>query len=523
MGIQGLMKLIHDEAPGAIKKQSMDNLTGRKVAIDASMAMYQFLIAVQTSRQNGGAATVLTNESGEVTSHIQGMFNRTIKMLTSGVKPVYVFDGRPPSMKGNELAKRIARREKAEKQLQVAMESDNVGDIEKFSSRLVKVTRQHNEDCKRLLRLMGVPYVDAPCEAEAQCAELAKKGKVYATATEDMDALTFRTPKLLRKMTFSQSKEEKEPIMEIDVEQVLVGFELTYEQFVDLCILCGCDYCTSIKGIGPKTALKLIKQFKSIEGVVAHLKKDKKYVIPLDWNTQKVSKVEFEKAEKEMEAETIAANEKEIETDGVMEQQHLDQSIASSSSSSSVEAVATAATAALDEEEDGLNYEQPEEEEAVIEDDSVVIESVDDTNSNNVNDSDVIIIGDAMLNEEDYITIEPLYAQARQLFLVSDVTKAEDIDIKWGEPNEIELREFLVGQMGFNVDRVNGAIKRLVDAQKKKSQKRLDSFFAPAASSTSSTAVSNALKRKAEEAKGGKGKAANASAKKSTSFSGKKR
>jgi flap endonuclease-1 len=68
----------------------------------------------------------------------------------------------------------------------------------------VKVGKSHNDDCKELLRLMGVPVVNAPCEAEAQCAELARKNRVYATATEDMDALTFKTPKLLRKLTFSQ-------------------------------------------------------------------------------------------------------------------------------------------------------------------------------------------------------------------------------------------------------------------------------------------------------------------------------
>ena len=103
---------------------------------------------------------------------------------------------------------------------------------------------------------MGVPVITAPCEAEAQCAELAKKKKVYATATEDMDALTFRTPKLVRRLTFSQgggSKDKQQPILELDLETVLQGLELTYEQFVDLCILCGCDYCSTIKGVGPKT------------------------------------------------------------------------------------------------------------------------------------------------------------------------------------------------------------------------------------------------------------------------------
>ena len=175
--------------------------------------------------------------------------------LASIFVQVYVFDGKPPQLKGGELAKRLAKRAKAEADLAAAKEAGQTDDIDRFSRRLVKCTRQHNEDCKTLLRLMGVPVVDAPCEAEAQCAELAKNGKVFGVATEDMDALTFA--KLLRKMTFSGAKQ---PIIEIDFQMVLTGLDLSYAQFVDLCILCGCDYTASIKGIGPKTALKLIKQ-----------------------------------------------------------------------------------------------------------------------------------------------------------------------------------------------------------------------------------------------------------------------
>lgn len=152
MGIQGLMKLITEECPGCVKEQELDNFTGRRIAIDASMAMYQFLIAVR-QMGSGGNSTQLTNEAGEVTSHIQGMFNRTIRLMSSGIKPVYVFDGKPPQMKGGELAKRMARRAKAESELAAAKDSGDAEEVDKYSRRLVKVTKQHNEDCKQLLRL----------------------------------------------------------------------------------------------------------------------------------------------------------------------------------------------------------------------------------------------------------------------------------------------------------------------------------------------------------------------------------
>ena len=143
MGIHGLMKLLTEECPGAIKEQEMENFNGRKVAIDASMAIYQFMIAIRTASQGGGGVSMnLTNDAGEVTSHIQGMFSRTIKMLTSGVKPCYVFDGKPPTMKGGELAKRSAKRAQAEAELAAAQESDANDLVDKFSKRLVKVCHQ---------------------------------------------------------------------------------------------------------------------------------------------------------------------------------------------------------------------------------------------------------------------------------------------------------------------------------------------------------------------------------------------
>lgn len=263
---------------------------------DASMSIYSFLIAVRSDGQQ------LMNDSGETTSHLMGMFYRTLRMVDNGIKPLYVFDGAPPKLKSGELAKRFQRKQEATEGLEEAKETGTAEDVEKFSRRTVRVTREHNAECQKLLKLMGVPYIIAPTEAEAQCAVLAKAGKVYAAASEDMDTLCFDSPILLRHLTFSEQR--KEPIQEIHLNKVLEGlgmerkqvrcvcslyhlstFTDSLDQFVDLCILLGCDYLDPVPKVGPSTALKLIREHGSLEKVVEAIENDpkKKYVLPEDW------------------------------------------------------------------------------------------------------------------------------------------------------------------------------------------------------------------------------------------------
>ncbi len=154
MGIHGLTKVIADNAPDAIREAEIKTFFGRKVAIDASMSIYQFLIAVRSE------GNVLMNDAGETTSHLMGIFYRTIRMIDNGIKPVYVFDGKPPTLKSGELAKRLERRKEAQASLETAQETGDAENLEKFGRRTVKVTQEHNAECKKLLALMGIPYVD---------------------------------------------------------------------------------------------------------------------------------------------------------------------------------------------------------------------------------------------------------------------------------------------------------------------------------------------------------------------------
>ena len=133
--------------------------------------------------------TELKDNNGNPTAHLSGILSKTIHFLEAGVKPIWVFDGKPPEEKKEELEKWAENKRKAEEERK---DAEAVGDFEKMAKMAVwtvKVTKQMTEDAKKLLILMGVPVVEAPCEAEAQCSAIVKAGLAYGTVSEDMDSL----------------------------------------------------------------------------------------------------------------------------------------------------------------------------------------------------------------------------------------------------------------------------------------------------------------------------------------------
>jgi flap endonuclease-1 len=258
-----------------------------------------------------------------------------------------------------------------------------------------------------------------------------------------MDALTFRTPKLLRKLTFS-SGQAKQPIIEIDFEAAISGLGLTYEQFVDLCIMCGCDYCSTIKGIGPKTALRLIKQHGSLENVIKALKKEGKYQIPDDWNIQRVPRNQSAEVNDSLVASEDGGD-LGVGSDGAEdEEEDADDRINPANTSSD------GLTEAKEGEDGDEAHTGPSE---TAEDD---------------------LVKEEMVSDENYEIVDPLYVQARRLFIEPEVVPGESIELRWEAPDEVRLKQFLVERMGFNSERVDGGIKRLLESQQKRSQQRMD-------------------------------------------------
>ncbi|TFL02760.1 PIN domain-like protein [Pterulicium gracile] len=488
MGIKGLTGLISEHAPQAIKEHEIKTLFGRKVAIDASMSIYQFLIAVR--QQNG---EVLTNDAGETTSHLMGFFYRTIRIVENGIKPAYVFDGKPPELKAGVLKDRFAKRAEAAENVAEAKETGTVEELDKFSRRTVRVTREHNEECRRLLKLMGIPVVIAPSEAEAQCAELARSGKVYAAGSEDMDTLTFKTPILYRHLTTSEAR--KQPILEVNLEKALEGLEMDMETFIELCILLGCDYLDPIKGVGPKSALKLIRDHGNLKNVMAHLQEkaaEKRAAAGEEAAEEAEAAVEEEEAE-----DDEPKDDPEPETDADLDEHMATSEFAPSSpprhelnlDSSDDEDAQPAPPkkpkAECDDEDAKPAAESDDEDQPAPPKGKgkgkAKAEAKPKAEAKGKKDSTSKKGGVKRTGKKAKggIQVPEHYPweEAKQIFMKPDVQNGDEIELEWKNPDVDGLVQFLVTEKGFNEDRVRKGAEKLTKFLNAKQQGRLDGFF----------------------------------------------
>jgi flap endonuclease-1 len=257
MGIKNLLKFL-SEFPEIIKETDSKEYNRKKIAIDISILMYQVVIAIRNTGSD------LTNDKGEITSHILGLFNKTINFLDKGIIPVFVFDGKPPNMKQKILETRKLIRKKALEKLSNSLtETEKI----KYLKRSVWISKEQVDQCRELLNYMGIPYIDAPEEADSELAYLCKNSLVWAVLTEDMDILTFGSPKIIRNLISSK----KLPI-EIELQNILQTLKLTHEQFIELCILFGCDYCPIISDIKSQEIYQIYIKHKNIEDTLKEIK-----------------------------------------------------------------------------------------------------------------------------------------------------------------------------------------------------------------------------------------------------------
>ena len=239
------------------------SLAGKKIAVDAMNSIYQFLSSI---RQPTGEP--LKDSRGRVTSHLTGLFYRNVNLLEYGIMPVYIFDGRPPELKRAVTEKRKEIRSNAHEKWKVALAEGRMEDARTYAQQASKLTGEMIEDSKKLLGYMGMPFIEAPGEGEAQAAFMANKGEVWAAASQDYDSLLFGAPRLIRNLTISGRRKLPRKNIYVDIrpeilhlDEVLKNLEITHDQLVEIGILIGTDYNPKgVAGIGPKRALALIKE-----------------------------------------------------------------------------------------------------------------------------------------------------------------------------------------------------------------------------------------------------------------------
>jgi len=248
----------------------LESLRGRIIAIDAYNALYQFLALIRLRY-----GVPLTDKYGRVTSHLNGLLFRTVRLVEAGIRPVYVYDGRPPQLKNKTLDKRVEKKKEAEVKWKEAVARGDLRDAWAKAVQTSRLTKSMAEDSKKLLDYMGIPWVQAPSEGEAQAAYMTRTGDVWASASQDYDSLLFGSLRLVRNLTITGKKFlRKKPRYYrlkpelIKLDETLRELDLTREQLVDMCILMGTDYNEGVKGIGPVKAHKLIKKYGNLERVL---------------------------------------------------------------------------------------------------------------------------------------------------------------------------------------------------------------------------------------------------------------
>ena len=284
------------------EKTKLESFGNKIVAIDAYNAIYQFLAIIR-----GPEGLHLTDSNGRVTSHLTGLFYRNINFLSLGIKPVYVFDGKPPSMKSAEIEHRKQIKKDATIKYERAVSEGKMDDARKYAQQTTSMKDGMVDDSKKLLELFGIPYIQAPSEGEATAALLTQTGHADIAASQDFDSILFGAKKLVRNFTNSGRRKLPNRNTYIEVEPEVIDYKknleelgITGEQLIDVGNLIGTDFNPDgFERVGPKTAIKMIREHGKLEDIPQIREK----LEVIDYNairkiflkpeTAKVDKIEF--------------------------------------------------------------------------------------------------------------------------------------------------------------------------------------------------------------------------------------
>jgi len=252
---------------------TLEDLCNKKIAFDAHNTIYQFLTTI---RQADG--TPLKDINGNITSHLSGLFYRITNLLRHGIKPCFVFDGKPPEFKLRTLAERKERKIKAAEEFKKALKKGLFDMAKTKAAQSTRMTSDIIEESKELIQALGLPVVQAPSEGEAQAAFLVKRGDCFAVSSQDYDSLLFDATVLIRNLNITGKRKLPGKNIYIKINPQIAYLKNVYdllginrEQLIIVGMLIGTDFNKGVKGVGPKTALKKVKKFKTLKNVIKEL------------------------------------------------------------------------------------------------------------------------------------------------------------------------------------------------------------------------------------------------------------
>ncbi len=265
---------------------SLESLAGKAIAIDAFNTLYQFLASI---RQEDG--TPLMDFKGRITAHLSGLFYRTARLVENGIKPIFVFDGIPPKFKRRTTEQRAKNKQEAEAKWKKALEEERYEDAKKYAQATSRLTQDMIDESKQLLDAIGIPYVEALSEGEAQASWMVRQGVAYAASSQDYDSILFGSPILIRNITITGRRKiprQDRYILiepeEIRLEETLGALGLTRERIIMVGMLTGTDFNEGVRGVGPKTAMKIIKEIKTLKDLENYLYEKYQYEFETDIN-----------------------------------------------------------------------------------------------------------------------------------------------------------------------------------------------------------------------------------------------
>jgi len=266
------------------KELEITDLNNKAVAVDSYNMLYQFLTTIR-----GRDGQLLMDSNGNVTSHLVGLFSRTIRFMENGIKLVFVMDGKAPKLKEKERERRKAIKIEAEKAHKKAVEKEDIEAMKKYAARTTRLTPDLVDEAKKLITALGLPIVQAPSEGEAQAAYLVKNNDCYAVSSQDFDALIHQATYLIRNLSIAGKRKRTNKLAYetikpelISLGECLNSLGIDADQLTTLAMLIGTDYnIGGIKGIGPKNALKLVKQHnKDFDSLFREVKWDDHFSYP---------------------------------------------------------------------------------------------------------------------------------------------------------------------------------------------------------------------------------------------------